>query len=274
MSSGQGVPKARDGRSCGGACVLLVASALAACGGVGTTAPPAGEHWPALSDVSAAQWQRLASRKVFFGHQSVGGNILGGVRAVLADHPEIGLRLVTSRSPAGVSGGALVDASVGSNGDPAGKIADFAAVLAGGLGPAGGVATYKFCYVDVEAGTDVAALLAAHRATVSSIRAAHPEVTIVHMTMPLMTSAASGIDAEARRVEYNRLLVEAYQGREPVFDLARVESSHADGSRSYVSRGAEQVFTLADEWSADGGHLNAAGSRRVAEQFLIFLARL
>ncbi len=274
MSSGQGVPKGRDRRWCRIACVLVVTSALAACGGAGSTAPSDGPDGLALSDVTAAQWQRLASRKVFFGHQSVGGNILGGVRAVLVDHPEISLRLVTSRTPAGVSGGALVDASVGSNGDPAGKIADFGTVLAGGLGPSGGVATYKFCYVDVGAGTDVAALLALHRARVSSIRAAHPEVTIVHMTMPLMTSAASGIDAEAKRVEYNRLLVDAYQGREPVFDLARVESTHADGSRSYVSRGTEQVFTLAEEWSADGGHLNAAGSRRVAEQLLIFLARL
>ncbi len=273
MSSGQGVPKGRNARSCRIACVLLVPSVLAACGG-GPTTPPDGGAWPALSDVSAAQWQQLASRKVFFGHQSVGGNILGGVSAVLVDRPDIGVRRVYSRTPAGVSGGALVDAGVGSNGDPAGKTADFEAMLADGLGAGGGVATYKFCYVDVGAGTDVAALLAGHQAAVARIRAAHPEVTIVHMTMPLMTAAASGVDAEAKRVEYNRLLVEAYQGREPVFDLARVESTHADGSRSYVSSGGEQVFTLADEWSADGGHLNTAGSRRVAEQFLIFLARL
>ncbi len=274
MSTGQGVPIRRAASRRSAVSLLVAAGLLAACGDTGVTTPPEGGGLPTLSDVTAAQWQRLASRKVFFGHQSVGGNILAGVRAVLADNPQITLHLVSSRDPAGVSGGALVDAGVGSNGDPASKVADFASILARGLGPGGGVATYKFCYVDVGAGTDVAALLALHQATMASIRTAHPEVTIVHMTMPLMTAAASGVDAEAKRVEYNRLLVAAYEGHEPVFDLARVESTHADGSRSYVTRGADQVFTLADEWSADGGHLNTAGSRRAGEQFLIFLARL
>jgi hypothetical protein len=242
---------------------------------------------PSLGDVTPAQWQRLAERRIFFGHQSVGGNILEGVRAVLAANPQIRLRLVQSRGSAVISVPALVEAPVGRNTDPASKAADFVAMLDEGVGGSDGVAMYKFCYVDVNAQTDPAALFRLYRESVERVRARHPELTIVHITMPLMTversarqvvrriiRGASQADVEARRVAYNRLVLETYGGSQPVFDLARFESTRRDGTRSYFLFGGRPIYTLADEWSADGGHLNEAGQRFMGEQFLIFLARL
>lgn len=41
----------------------------------------------AFADVTEAEWEGLASRRIFFGHQSVGRNILAGVRTFLATIP-------------------------------------------------------------------------------------------------------------------------------------------------------------------------------------------
>ncbi len=239
-----------------------------------------------LSAVTPAQWERLAGRKIFFGHQSVGDNIIAGVRQIEATNPQIQVRVVSSKDPSGVNGPALVETHLGANENPVSKSAEFAAIVERGLGPGGGVAFYKFCYVDVNPATDPAALFRQYQATVEAVRSAHPEVTIAHVTVPLVAlgtpraylarllGRSGSTDAQKRRLEYNRLLLEAYGGREPVFDLARWESTRPDGTRSYVRWGGEQMYSLAQEWSADGGHLNAAGRQWVGEHFLVFLAGL
>jgi hypothetical protein len=42
-----------------------------------------------LDSISPGQWQALRTRAIYFGHQSVGDNIIEGVRAFLARHPEL-----------------------------------------------------------------------------------------------------------------------------------------------------------------------------------------
>ena len=80
---------------------LVAALGLIACGG--DAVPPVKvETRPVLSDVTPTQWERLAGRKIFFGHQSVGNNILDGMRGLMAENPQIRLRLVESRYPAGL----------------------------------------------------------------------------------------------------------------------------------------------------------------------------
>ena len=88
------------------------------------------------------------------------------------------------------------------------------------------------------------------------------------------TAALAARDVNAIRNRYSTLMLAAYSGRAPVFDLATLESTRPDGSRSFFTRGADTAYTLAEEYTSDGGHLNEAARRMVAEQLLIFLARL
>ena len=242
---------------------------------------------PVISEVSEAAWNALAGTKVFFGHQSVGGNILDGVRAVLAEHPRIGLRIVESGDPASLAGGALVHAFIGTNGVPQSKLEAFDSILAGGLGPAGGIAMYKYCFLDITAATDVGAMFRAYRDNIARLHAAHPELRFIHITSPLTVNGnplknlikrvlgkPTAADFNVRRNEYNRLLRSEYESREPIFDLARIESTRADGTREYFLRAKDSVFTLAPEFTDDGAHLNARGRQVAAEQFLILLATL
>jgi hypothetical protein len=270
--------------------ITLVAAGLiglGACGGGMSTTQGGGEPVPSLQDVSAEQWARLAQRRVFFGHQSVGGNIMAGVTEVLARNPQIRLNVVESRDLASASQPGLVHAPVGRNDYPLEKFDDFVAISSAGFGADGGVAMVKLCYTDVHKDTDARALFEDYQKRIAALKARNPSLTIVHFTMPLtgienwkgrvraaLTGNATQRDRNFVRQQYNELVRQAYAGKEPLFDIARLESTLPDGMRvSFRSRG-EDVPLLAPSYTDDGGHLNAEARRRVGEQFLIMLARL
>lgn len=244
-------------------------------------------HKPAMHDfnrVTPEQWANLAQRTFYFGHQSVGANIIDGVREIAARRPDIKLRVVSeAREPLP---GALNAFRIGRNEDPESKNVAVVQAAQGDLGPRP-VIMFKYCYVDLDVRSDPAKLFERYRQTVAHIRAQRPEVTVVHVTVPLMTNPsivrvvmnklrgiATSRDENAVRAEYNRTLRAEYLGREPVFDLAALEATRADGSIEHSVVNGTKVPALAREWSSDSGHLNAAGRRRIAEQFLATLATL
>lgn len=240
-----------------------------------------------IASISEAQWKTLAERQIYFGHQSVGRDMMQGVSMVVADHPEIPLRVVSADSTGNADGPAFIDARIGKNREPQSKSAAFLAALDSVPGQESAIAMYKFCYVDVNAATDPARLFGDYRATIEEARRRHPGVLIVHMTLPLHT-ADEGMGERIRtmlggatqtklntiRNRYNELLLEAYGGHDPVFDLARLESTRADGSRAFTKHRGANVYMLAPEWTYDGGHLNDEAKYRVAERFLVFLAQV
>ena len=239
---------------------------------------------PSFSAVSQEQWRTLATKRLYFGRQSVGRNIIDGVQAVLADHPEIPLQVFESTTFDSSSPPGLYHSGVGQNGDPGSKTSAFTGVVSASR-PA--VAMLKFCYLDVEDGKNPDSLFARYQADMSALQKRRPDLVVVHVTMPLTTASSwrgilmaklrrrsSANDLNLIRNRYNALLRQAYVGKEPVFDLARVESTHTDGSRSYFVRGGDTVYTLAPELTDDGGHLNPEGRRAAAEAFLAVLATL
>jgi len=241
------------------------------------------------SVLSDQQIQRLITQKVFFGHQSVGDNIVDGIRDVMAADHRLKLNLVSSADPQSIPGFAFVETHIGVNRNPASKTAAFNEVIDKGFGKQGGIAFYKYCYIDFGSSTNVSEVFANYRKGISELREKYPSLTIVHSTVPLTADQPnstakdevkdylrklSGRDPNVKRNEFNRMLKEEYGTRDPVFDLAEIESTHADGSRSYFSRGFQKVYTLAPEFTTDGGHLNESGRRRVAAKLLLLLANL
>jgi hypothetical protein len=217
-----------------------------------------------------ASLQRVSHERVFFGHQSVGANILQGVKELSAKE---GVPVF------------IRDEFVPENGDPLRKLASFKAFV--GTGSKYDVALVKFCYVDIDANTDAAALFDQYRRTVNELRAGNPRTVFVHATLPLTTvqtgpkawvkrligRAAYGTVENVRRDEYNRLLRATYAGREPVFDLARVESTAPDGTRVTVTWNGITAPALSPAYTDDGGHLNARGRLAAAREFLTVLAQ-
>ena len=81
-------------------------------------------------------------------------------------------------------------------------------------------------------------------------------------------------DANIRKNEFNDLLRKEYSGKEPIFDLAYVESTFPDGRRSTFTKAGETYYSMAPEYTYDDGHLNETGRKRAAEQLLVLLANL
>ncbi len=252
-----------------------------------TTAALAGESmkYQRLADVPAAKWQELAKKKIYFGHQSVGFNIIDGLSEVMKEHPDIKLNIVETRKAKG-NGGALMHSRVGKNRSPDTKIKDFVNVIDQELGVVPDAAALKFCYVDAYDKIDVREIFQEYREAMEKLEKEHPGLTVIHFTMPLRTQKISwktrlktmlGKDAweledNARRNEYNRLLLETYQGREPVFDIAAIEAGEPGGKKVTFKYKGQEYLAMNPAYSSDGGHLNHLGQKVVAEQFLLFLA--
>ena len=267
------------------ALAILLVLTLPSCRSGGADEPPMTQQL-SLHDVPDDAWRRLAESRIFFGHQSVGFNIVDGMRDVMAADPRIALRIVESKQPDTLDAG-FVHAAIGRNRHPGEKDDEFAAIVDRGLGRPGDVALYKYCYLDAAPSTDVAAMFDAYRHNVAAVQARHPSLRIVHVTQPV-AAVESAIEARlrallgrssaralnAKRNAFNRLLLAEYGASGMVFDLAAAESTRPDGSRHFFVQGADTVWSLVPEYTDDGGHLAGDGRRIVAERFLAFLAAL
>ena len=242
-----------------------------------------------IRDIPDAVWKELGEKKIYFGHQSVGFNIMEGVKDLMKENPNITLNIVDTADAADFVTGVFAHSRVGQNTDAGSKTEAFAEILEEGVGDKADTAFFKFCYVDIDAGTDARKMFTDYTKTMTALREAYPATTLVHVTVPLGTSKTTWrtwlkkltgkdriweYDDNVKRNEFNELLRKEYDGKETVFDLAGVESTFPDGKRASFTKGGKTYFSLVPGYTNDGGHLNEAGRKKVAEQLLILLANL
>lgn len=261
---------------------FLVALALSALAGCQARQP---QEEPVDMTVVKADLQAVSRARVLFAHQSVGRNILEGVQA-LAGEAGVAVRVqqIDGAPPDAAPG--IFHSDVGTNGDGESKLAAFAGLLDRPEHPAYDVALLKFCYEDM--GHDAkgrSGLLDRYAARVRALQQSRPDVRLLHVTSPLradppgwktrikrLMGKATDEDADnAVRNAYNSGL-RARFATASVFDIAAVESTRPDGGRSSFDAPGGPVYTLAPDYTVDGGHLNEQGRRRAAAAFLHALA--
>lgn len=230
--------------------------------------------------------EQLTQSTVFFGHQSVGSNILEGVQA-LARKGGVDLRVTETEGATGLTPGTLAHAYIDYNGAPDVKLESFHRAFEKGASSSPDFALMKLCYVDFSASTDVEALFSRYRAAMEKLQSSHPAATLVHVTVPL-TAKQSTFKSLAKRAlgratseqmnelreRFNDLLRGTYEGKEPIFDLARLESTAQDGSPTTAKLAGGEVPMLTPSYTDDGEHLNEVGSERVARELVSLLASL
>ena len=262
---------------------LVTSVLLALAAALGGTA---GARADAADPILRAQLERLAQERIFFAHQSVGMNLLDGIKQ-LAATSRVPLRIEQIPEARNVPPDTLGHTFVAENGRPFLKLRNFARAM-GSLPSGVDIAFVELCFLDFTPDTDAKAIFARYQATLAVLRAKNPDTTFVHMTAPLTTvqggvkalakrllgRAPYGVLENMRREEYNSLLRRAYQGREPIFDLARVESTAPDGKAVTVEWNGRAVPELAAAYTSDGGHLNAAGKLRSAQDLVEVLASI
>jgi hypothetical protein len=239
-----------------------------------------------LQAIPQERWDALARKKIFFGHQSVGGNILDGLREVLRSCPGIRLDLRETSDPRDLDRPVVAHSLIGQNRDPKGKIDHFRALIEGGIGEKADVAFFKFCYIDIDASTDTRGLMDHYDRTMADLGAKYPRLTILAVTVPL-TNAPPGIksrikallgrgpalkEENAKRNAINEHIRKSYPGS--VWDLAAVETTTGGGDRTVVRDGGRTIELLNPAYTSDGGHLNDVGSQIAAIDLLVRLAGL
>jgi hypothetical protein len=235
--------------------------------------------------------------RTFFAHQSVGADILAGIEQLNRDGARVARVLDLAQAGAALEPDLthsllIIHERIGVNREPLTKIAGFRAVLDAKHRPEVDVAVLKFCYIDIATQADAGTLWRHYETAIEELSTAHPEVRLVHCTVPLrslpegpyawLRRAVSqrlghrhpAIAANRARDWFNRQLREHFGGDHQLFDLAALESRRANGKPCELIDAGTRVPSLAREWTYDGGHLNDRGRTMAAAAFLEFLQTL
>jgi hypothetical protein len=242
-------------------------------------------NYSSLKEVPASKWKELSTKTIFFGHQSVGNNIIDGIQDIIVELPEINLNIVDLGGDLKADNGALVHSRVGKNRDPKSKMAAFEKKVQNGLGRRLDIAALKFCYVDILSKSDPKLIFKEYKETIARVKKDHKNMTVIHFTVPLKTletgvkawlkkiagKPLKGMNDNIKRCEYNDLLKAEFTGKDPILDIAQIESTAPDGQRSKFSINGKTYYSLLPAYTYDGGHLNKVGRKAVATQFLLML---
>jgi len=244
-----------------------------------------------LTDIPADKWTQLGEKTIFFGHRSVGTDIINGIEDLAGRHGFLTVNLLKTRDVNDVKGPMLAHASIGRNQYPELKVEDFKTLMESGLAEKVDIAFFKFCFVDIVQTSDPNAIFATYCEAMDSLKSRFPDVTFVHVTVPLcgppkkfkgalkatvkrVIGGPPVLDENLVRARYNDLMRERFSGKEPLFDLALYETLEPWGQRHYSLKDGQEIPILARAYTDDGGHLNTVGRQHLAEQLLIELQDL
>lgn len=253
----------------------------------------------ALDRIGDTCWAGLRTKRVYFAHESLGGEIAKGVETVLSRKPELALQVLSYRDEdreahrrerRGADGAdafarpGIFHATIGHNGEPEDKIDAFEEFLLSPEASKVDIAILKFSCSDIGRSTDVNRVFDRYAQAIESIRAARPNLTVIHCTAPLREPehgakvavkkmVGMGPDtANAMRGRYNDLLRKRF-GNDPVLDIAAAESRRLDGTSETVVVKNERWPALAPEFGTGSHELTEAGRIMLGREFLLALAR-
>ncbi len=271
--------------------VVIIIAISILCSNGGAMSQGRNNEFKNIDDAPTSAWERLSKQKIYFGHQSVGNNIIEGLKKIEEQYPQIRLDIIRIQKPNRLENPGLYHSEIGKNDYPKTKIDAFVQAMQQGIGQTADIAFFKFCFVDITGETNIEELFDYYSKTMEKLRKEYPSVTFVHFTVPLLRrnkpslksyirkifGRADGFFADGHNIarnKFNELIMETYAGKEPIFDLAVVESTYQDGRRCSFSDNGNTYYSLVPEYTNDGGHLNELGQRVVAEQLLMFLASM
>lgn len=223
----------------------------------------------------------VAEKNIYFGHQSVGFNMLDGIKDILSNRQDSRLKIIKSKNESVFQGSVFAHYPIGENSDPESKIDDFKKTMSK-IGSKVDIAFFKFCFLDINKTTDVDKVFETYKHTMTELKKEFPRVKFIHVTVPLTVTKFSlrntinkiigRKDNNVIRGQYNKKLIVEYAGKEPIFDLAAIESTYSDGSRSEFTENSKLYYSLAPEYAADNGHLNELGRKLAASELLKLLS--
>lgn len=226
----------------------------------------------------------LAQKTIVFGHQSVGMNILDGLRHLQFGDQTVGVNRIGNGEA--LVKGAVNHAFIGTNADPSGKMNSFSRLLDTYKESPPDIAFFKFCYLDVDQHTDINGLFAEYQELIAHLKKTFPQMVIVHTTVPLrqiqtgpkawvkrvIGKPVTGLADNVAREAFNTL-VRTQFAQDPLYDIAKGESTYPDGARESFEHKGKAAYALVSQYTDDGEHLNADGGRLLARQLVQVLVQ-
>jgi len=283
--------------------VLYMAITLGACSDYESNENMS-QSFDLLKDVPPKVWERLGEKRIIFGHHSVGREILQGVDEILAQNQNAKLNIVELEDKIEKNEGYLGHFCVGKNRDPKSKNRSFYNILHSNRSSQADIAFFKYCYVDFNEDSDVHDIFNDYKQTMNKLNGNFPNTTIMHTTVPLRTtdrkynwnlwndglkktkywknklrrlfnySVVYQEKENIKRNEFNELLKKEYEGKQPILDIAKIESTYPDGRQNLTKYRDKEFLSLIPEYSRDGGHLNEFGRKLLGEAMLLTLINL
>jgi hypothetical protein len=200
--------------------------------------------------------------KWYFAHASVGSNLLSGLKDLNIGHPiRFPYRSESSKGTpvADAQPATIYEHNRGNPGWKA-KMDQFSAAVQNGWRfPNVDVVMNKLCYIDQFASAKY------YIKSMSKLEASYPETIFVYTTMPLTTAADW---ASRLRDTFNREVRDWTQSnKQPLFDIADIEAHDEKGNPCTFASGGKTFARMCEEYTDDGGHLNALGRRVMARGF-------
>jgi len=236
---------------------------------------------------------KLKSKTIYFGHQSVGYNIIEGINDILKENNST-LKILEINNVDDISPFIFAHSWNGENLNPKSKIDSFVNFINNGAGNKLNIAFFKFCYVDIVSSTDIHKLFNYYKDTMIKLTAKYPKVKFIHFTAPLTTYKNLGLiykikdiikkvigretgkeketNDNIKRNEFNDLIRNEFG--KSVFDLAQFQSTYLNNERETFQQNSKNYFSLIPEYTDDGGHLNNIGRKIIAYQLLKFLSEI
>lgn len=233
---------------------------------------------------------KVAGYRIFFGHQSVGGNIVQGLDDLKRLSGAEDFTIVHYRPGDALPAAFFAETPVGANQHPQSKFDEFTRLVDSDLAGKIDIALVKICYVDIGPGSDAdaEAVFRGYAKAVKTLEAEHPGLVIIPVTSPLLARAEGQGTLDYLKVKIKRLLGreddneqrsafsvrirDAFRDR-PIFDLSAVESTYPDGSRETYGKDG-RIEGLIPAYTSDGGHLNELGRKRAARELIRVLAKV
>jgi hypothetical protein len=236
----------------------------------------------------------LSTKTIYFGHQSVGYNIIDGINDILKEHNNsIKIEEITKANDINLH--TFSHSKNGENSNPKSKIDSFVNFINNGAGKKVNIAFFKFCYVDFFGDSDVDSVFKYYQKNMKELKYNFPKVKFIHFTVPLTVYRTSGLKNQIKdfiksiigretiekmikkdnikRNNFSELIRSTYS-KDEVFDLAGIESLNPEGKKELFKFDGKQYESLVPEYTSDGGHLNELGRNIVANALLKFLAKL
>lgn len=240
-----------------------------------------GSYFMNLSDRDLAL---ISNKTVLFGHQSVGANIIDGLRSLQSGRQIIGIYAIPNNGE--LKNGAINHVYIGQNFNPLGKVEEFARLMDQYGGHPPDIAFFKFCYLDIDQHTDIDKLFTVYKKTIIEIEKRYPDTSILHATVPLrqlqkgpkawikrvIGKPVTGLFDNVAREKFNQLIRAEFGNRKSLFDIAEFESTYPDGGRESFVQDGKMYYALVPQYTEDGDHLNLQGGEVLASRLIQALA--